>query len=94
MNEPKATSSWSPAQRRLPLVAGARLRFFVLLALLVPLFGGLHALLTAERAPQVEVRFVPQAVPVIVEVPVERVVEVPVERVVDATATPTAPAAP
>jgi hypothetical protein len=74
----------------------AHARLFVLLALLVPLFFGLHNLVLAG-VPRVEIRFVPQdvAVPVSVpvEVPVERVVErivyVPVERVEPAPGTAT-----
>ncbi|HZO27531.1 MAG TPA: hypothetical protein VFH48_16255 [Chloroflexota bacterium] len=54
----------------------ARLRLFVLLALLVPLFAGLQ-FVVREGVPRVEVRLVAQDVQttVPVEVPVERVVE-------------------
>jgi hypothetical protein len=58
----------------------ARLRLFGLLILLVPLFGGLQALLE-EGVPRVEIRIVPRDVPV--TIPVEVPVEVPVERVVE-----------
>jgi hypothetical protein len=62
---------------------GSRLRLFALLALLVPLYAGLHSLVR-DSVPRVEVRIVPQDVPssapvvVPVHVPVERIVYVPV----------------
>ena len=70
---PPATGAFSSLAADLP----ARLRLFVLLAVLIPLFGGLQSLLSREGAPRTEIRLVPQTVPVIVEVerPVERVAE-------------------
>jgi hypothetical protein len=72
----------------------ARMRFFGLLILIVPLFAGLQHLLS-ERFARVEVQLVSQDVPIFV--PVERVVERVVERIVyvpvpyDATPEPASP---
>ena len=57
----------------------ARLRLFVLLLLLIPLFAGLQRLVTDAEA-SAEVRLAPREVPVLV--PVERIVERVVERVI------------
>jgi hypothetical protein len=73
----------------------ARLRLFVLLLLLIPLFAGLQRLVTDAEASS-EVRFAPREVPVLV--PVERIVERVVERViyqpVPAEETPESPPTP
>lgn len=56
----------------------ARLRLFGLLILLAPMFAGLQYVIGGVA--RVEVRFVPQDVPIVV--PVERIVEKVVERVI------------
>jgi hypothetical protein len=67
----------------------ARVRLIALLALLVPLFGGLQALIE-ESVPRVEIRIVPREVPV--QIPVEVPVQVPVDRVVERVVYVTVPA--
>ena len=61
-----------------PMIVG-RARLFVLLTVLVPLFGALQALLE-DGMPRVEVQIVPRQV--MIEVPIEVVVERIVDRLV------------
>src|SRR5262245_17417768 len=85
---------WSGARRLGAAHPGlsARLRLFVFLLLLIPLFAGLQRLVTDAEA-SADVRLAPREMPVLV--PVERIVERVVERIIyQPVPTDEAPAAP